>query len=119
MRAGWASPRLAPGGLIVLETTGRHSGRVVRTPLAATRIGGHVVVATVRGDRSQWVRNLEAEPSVHYWWGGRRRPAHARVFRRGATRHDDGLPSPLQALPALFEPSLHAGWAFAVLSPLR
>ena len=50
VRAGFGSPRIVPGGLIVLETLGRKSGRKVRTPLVATRLGGHVVVAEARAD---------------------------------------------------------------------
>ncbi len=93
----------------------------MRTPLAATRVCGHVVVATVRGGRSQWVRNLEADPEAHYWWGGRRHAARARVFRKGATsrQRETPLPGPLQLLPTFLEPYLGAGWAFAVLSPPR
>lgn len=66
VRAGLGSPRIAPGGLIVLETTGRKSGRRFRTPLAATRIGDYVLVATARGSRSQWVPNASARPSVRF-----------------------------------------------------
>jgi hypothetical protein len=73
VRAGLGSPRIVPGGLIVLETRGRKSGRLVRTPLAATRLGGYVLVATVRGKRSQWVLNLGAEPKARYWVGGQPR----------------------------------------------
>ena len=43
VRAGFGSPRIVPTGLIVLETEGRKTGRRVRTPLAATRIQGHVI----------------------------------------------------------------------------
>ena len=64
VRAGVGSPRIVPGGLIVLETRGRKSGRKVRTPLVATRLLGHVVVATFRGERSNWVLNLVADPNV-------------------------------------------------------
>ena len=75
VRAGVGSPRVVPGGLIVLETRGRKSGRLSRTPLAATRFGGYVLVATVRGNRSQWVLNLAAEPRARYWVGGQARLA--------------------------------------------
>src|SRR5207247_1617975 len=73
VRAGWASPRLVPGGLIVLETRGRKTGRPSRVPLAATRIQRHIVVSTFLGARSQWVKNVSANPQVRYWLRGRPR----------------------------------------------
>src|SRR5437870_7904528 len=83
VRAGWGSPRLAPGGLIVLETTGRRTGRRSRTPLAATRLHNYVIVSTFRGERSQWMKNAAANPDVRYWLGGRPREARAVVLAPG------------------------------------
>jgi deazaflavin-dependent oxidoreductase (nitroreductase family) len=121
IRAGFGSPCLAPGGLIVLETRGRKSGRRIRTPLAATRIQGHVVVGTFRGARSQWVRNLAADPDARFWLGGRPRLARALVLQgggRGArARPPRSLPRALRLAVALLRPYARAGWAFAVLAP--
>src|SRR2546422_6990858 len=83
VRAGWGSPRLAPGGLIVLETTGRRTGRRARTPLAATRLHHYVIVSTFRGGRSQWMKNAAQNPEVRYWLGGRPREARAVVLAPG------------------------------------
>jgi deazaflavin-dependent oxidoreductase (nitroreductase family) len=80
IRAGLGSPRLAPGGLIVLETRGRKTGRRVRVPLVATRIQGHVLIATFRSGRSQWAKNLAASPETRFWLGGKPRPAEAYVL---------------------------------------
>jgi deazaflavin-dependent oxidoreductase (nitroreductase family) len=120
IRAGLGSPRLAPGGLIVLETRGRKTGRVVRVPLVATRIQGYVLVGTFRGGRSQWPKNLAAQPEVRFWMNGRARPAYATLI--GASRR----PRPLPKLPALLRlvvaflvPYTRAGWVFAVLAPRR
>jgi deazaflavin-dependent oxidoreductase (nitroreductase family) len=120
IRAGLGSPRLAPGGLIVLETRGRKTGRRTRVPLVATRIQGHVLIATFRGARSQWAKNLSASPETRFWMGGRLRPADAYVL---TARH---RPRPLPKLPALLRlvvvfltPYTHAGWSFAILAPRR
>jgi deazaflavin-dependent oxidoreductase (nitroreductase family) len=120
IRAGLGSPRLAPGGLIVLETRGRKSGRRARVPLVATRIQGHVVVGTFRGGRSQWPRNLAANPEVRFWMNGRPRSARATLITPSRR------PRPLPKLPALLRlvvaflvPYTHAGWVFAVLAPQR
>jgi len=118
VRAGVGSPRIVPGGFIVLETRGRKSGRKVRTPLAATRLGGYVLVATVRGKRSQWVLNLAADPKARFWVGGRVREARAFVIHEGKRfRVPASLPRPLQLVVEILAPYRKAGWAFAVLSP--
>ena len=118
VRAGVGSPRLAPGGLIVLEARGRKSGRRLRSPLAATRIGAHVVIGTFRGDRSQWVKNLIAEPRVRYWIGGRERDARAFVMVKGKRfRMPKSLPGHMQRVVRFLQPYTGAGWAFAILAP--
>ena len=69
-------------GLVVLETTGRRTGRTRQVPLLANRRGQTVQVMTVRPD-SQWVKNLEAEPRAAVWYAGRPHPVVATVTRRG------------------------------------
>lgn len=118
VRAGFGSPRIVPTGFIVLETRGRKSGQLRRSPLAATRIGSHVFVATFRGDRSQWVRNLAAEPRSRYWLGGKPREARAFVLYPGKRfRAPKSLPSPIRSVTCMLAPYTRLGWAFAVLSP--
>lgn len=118
VRVGIGSPRIAPSGFIVLETRGRKSGRLRRTPLAATRIGSHVLVGTFRGKRSQWVRNLAAEPRSRFWLAGRPRDARAFVMHEGKRfRVPKSLPVPLQRVVRFLAPYTKVGWAFAVLSP--
>jgi hypothetical protein len=118
VRAGIGSPRIVPSGFIVLETRGRKTGRLHRSPLAATRIGGHVLVGTFRAARSQWVRNLAARPRTRYWLGGRPRDARAFVIYDGKRlRIPKSLPAPLRGVVRLLAPYTKAGWAFAILSP--
>jgi deazaflavin-dependent oxidoreductase (nitroreductase family) len=120
IRAGWASPRFVPGGLIVLETISRRSGRRLRTPLAAIRIDGHIVISTFRGARSQWVKNLAAHPQVRYWLRGRRRPARALVLSGPPSdRAARALPAAVRWFVRALMPYTYAGWAFAVLAPER
>ena len=118
VRAGIGSPRIVPSGFIVLETRGRKSGRLRRSPLAATRLGQHVLVGTFRGDRSQWVLNLAAQPRTRFWLAGRPRDTQAFVMhRRGRSRAPRSLPAHLRKVACLLEPYTRLGWAFALLSP--
>ena len=81
LRRGAGSPLPIGAGLVVLETTGRTSGRKREVPLMAARFGDRMLVSTARR-RSQWVRNLEAEPQADVWVAGHKRTATATV-RRG------------------------------------
>jgi len=118
IRAGVGSPRIVPSGFIVLETVGRKTGTLRRSPLAATRLGRFVVVATFRGTRSQWVRNLAAQPRTRYWLGGKAHDSRAFVMYDGKRfRVPKSLPSGMQKVVRFLAPYTKAGWAFAVLSP--
>jgi deazaflavin-dependent oxidoreductase (nitroreductase family) len=118
IRAGWGSSRLVPGGLIVLETTGRRTGRRSRIPLAALRIQGHILISTFRGERSGWIKNLAAKPDVRYWLRGRPRRATALVIsQRQRVRGEEHLPATMRLLVRSLVPYTCAGWTFALLSP--
>jgi deazaflavin-dependent oxidoreductase (nitroreductase family) len=120
IRAGLGAPRMVPGGLIVLETRGRKTGRLSRTPLVATRIQGHVLVGTFRGERSQWPRNLAAHPETRFWLGGKPRPTTAYLIASSRVPQPlPKLPPLLRAVTALLAPYTLAGWPFAVLAPRR
>lgn len=112
LRAGWGAPGLVPAGVVVLETTGRVSGTKRRVPVMAAQLRDYLVVATFRGRRSQWIKNLAATPRLRYWSGGEEHHAKAFVF--------DGEgepPKKLCWLKAALAPSIALGWAFALLTP--
>lgn len=80
VKAGVANPLPVGTGAIVLEVTGRKSGKKRQVPLLASRLLGKLVVSTVRAD-SQWLKNIEADPAVTVWLYGTPRPATASVTR--------------------------------------
>jgi deazaflavin-dependent oxidoreductase (nitroreductase family) len=67
---------------VLLETTGRRSGRPIRTPLARGPVdGGETTwLIAVHGAATTWVKNLEAAPRVRIRIGGRWRQARARLM---------------------------------------
>jgi deazaflavin-dependent oxidoreductase (nitroreductase family) len=79
-KRGIGAPPPVGVGTVTVATTGRRSGLPREVPLAAARVGDTVVVSTVR-QNSEWVRNLEADPSTTVWLDGCARSADASVQR--------------------------------------
>jgi deazaflavin-dependent oxidoreductase (nitroreductase family) len=48
----------------LLETTGRKSGEPRRTPLGGSRVGNQFWFVSEFGDKSQYVKNIQANPNV-------------------------------------------------------
>ncbi|WP_405675466.1 nitroreductase family deazaflavin-dependent oxidoreductase [Streptomyces sp. NBC_01511] len=51
-------------GQILLETTGRRSGLPRRTPVGGSRVGQEFWLVSEYGDKSHYVRNIQADPRV-------------------------------------------------------
>ncbi|MEU6006231.1 nitroreductase/quinone reductase family protein [Streptomyces sp. NPDC047453] len=63
----------------VLETTGRTSGLPRRTPVGGRRVGDSFWLVSEFGERSQYVRNIRADPEVRVrirgrWYEGTAHP---------------------------------------------
>jgi deazaflavin-dependent oxidoreductase (nitroreductase family) len=71
---------------LYLTTVGRRSGRPRRIEIWFTRHEGCYYLVAERGRRSQWVRNLLADPAVRARVGTRGFRAHARVVDHRAER---------------------------------
>jgi hypothetical protein len=83
----------------------------------AVSVGEYVLVATARGRRSDWFRNLEANPAVRYWLDGQEQEARA-VPLGGQKKAADPLPEVVAAMASAMSAHAHLlGWRFAVLIP--
>ena len=116
---GVLSTPLALTTLVLVEHVGRRSGRPYRTPLFATRAGAGWCLSTVRGEASQWLKNLAAMPETRFWLGGRPRPARVWVAPPGAwpaTLPRDPL---ARAAAVSLAPWARAGLGLALIDPIR
>ncbi len=77
----------------VLETTGRVSGLPRQTPVGGRREGGSFWIVSEFGERSQYVRNIEADPRVRVRIRGRWHTGTAHLLP------DDDPVARLRALP--------------------
>ncbi|WP_327368401.1 nitroreductase/quinone reductase family protein [Streptomyces sp. NBC_01217] len=55
----------------LLETTGRNSGLPRRTPVGGSRVGPEFWLVSEYGEKSQYVRNIQADPRVRVRIKGR------------------------------------------------
>ncbi|MEO6397254.1 MAG: nitroreductase/quinone reductase family protein [Tepidiformaceae bacterium] len=120
IKAGLGSPGLLPVGLVVVETIGRKSHTPRRTPLAGVLFEERLIVSTVRGTRSQWVRNALATPEVRYWLAGNEQLGTALVLATGLDQPPDSY-SPLftRLLRGPLAAAVALDWAFAIITPLN
>ena len=75
----------------LLETTGRTSGLPRRTPVGGRLVGDAFWFVSEYGERSQYVRNIRAQPLVRVrvkgrWYAGTAHPGNAATARH-ACRH--------------------------------
>lgn len=69
-----------PGAPVLLETTGRRSGLPRRNPVGGRLVGASFWLVSEHGHRSQYVKNLVAEPRVRLMMRGRWRTGTAHVL---------------------------------------
>nr|WP_145485960.1 MULTISPECIES: nitroreductase/quinone reductase family protein [Streptomyces] len=86
----------------VLETTGRVSGVPRRTPVGGRRVGGAFWLVSEFGRRSQYVRNIEADPRVRVRIAGRWHHGTAHLLP------DDDPRARLRRLPRLNSTAVRA-----------
>jgi deazaflavin-dependent oxidoreductase (nitroreductase family) len=96
IQKGVANPlmRLVPSQTL-LETTGRKSGQLRRTPLGGSRIGDQFWFVSEFGEKSQYVRNITANPNVRLRLRGRWHNGVAHLLP------DDDPHARLRSLPQL------------------
>lgn len=118
VQAGFGSPGIWPTGFIVLESTGRRTGRKYRVPVAASVWGQFILTSTVRGERSQWLKNLSVTPTLRYWLLGQEHEADAIVFLpRAPMPARTDMPDLVRTLAPSLSFLSALGMGFAVLTP--
>ncbi len=75
VRAGLPTP-----SVVILETTGRRSGRPRRVPVTRALDGDTLWIVAEHGQRAGYVRNLKADPRVRVRVGRRWRTGTAKVL---------------------------------------
>jgi deazaflavin-dependent oxidoreductase (nitroreductase family) len=75
-----AGGRLAPPGLVLLETVGRKSGVARRVPVGSTLDGDTLWIVSEHGRRSGYGRNIEAHPGVRVKIAGKWRAGTAQFL---------------------------------------
>ncbi|MET9456110.1 nitroreductase/quinone reductase family protein [Streptomyces canus] len=86
----------------VLETTGRTSGLPRRTPVGGKRVGGSFWLVSEFGERSQYVRNIKADPRVRVRIRGRWHAGAAHLMP------DDDTAVRLRSLPRMNSAAVRA-----------
>jgi hypothetical protein len=118
IQRGLGAPCLTPWGLVVLEHTGRKTGRQYKSPLLAIRVGRQVVVTTVRSEGSNWIRNLENQPRTHLWLNGERIPVRAHIMNSTHDwEPDDAIDSKSKSIFSALQALVTAGLSISVLDP--
>ena len=79
----------------LLETTGRTSGLPRRTPVGGRRVGDSFWLVSEFGERSQYVRNIKADPRVRVRIRGRWHTGTAHLMP------DDDIAVRLRGLPLM------------------
>ncbi|MFJ3719024.1 nitroreductase/quinone reductase family protein [Streptomyces sp. NPDC090057] len=77
----------------LLETTGRRSGEARRTPVGGRRVGDSFWIVSEFGHKSQYVRNIQADPRVRVRFAGRWHHGTAHLLP------DDDAVARLRSLP--------------------
>ncbi|WAU85614.1 nitroreductase/quinone reductase family protein [Streptomyces sp. Qhu-G9] len=87
---------------VLLETTGRKSGLPRRTPVGGRRVGQEFWIVSEYGEKSQYVRNIQADPKVRVRVKGRWHHGTAHLL------HEDDARTRLKSLPRLNSTAVRA-----------
>jgi deazaflavin-dependent oxidoreductase (nitroreductase family) len=81
LQLGLPAPPYTRRNAVILETVGRKSGRVRRTPVGFAGDGGRIVVVAEHGPKADYVRNaLAREGRLRVFHEGAWKDAHLRLL---------------------------------------
>ena len=94
LRLGLSAPPYSRKNAVIIETVGRKSGKVRRTPVGYADDGDRIIVVAEQGPKADYVRNARARE-------GRLRVFHAGAWKDATLRLLDGDAEPyLQCMSA-------------------
>ena len=112
--AGIPRPPYTRDNALIVETSGRRSGKRRRMPVGYLDDGGRIIVVVEDGSRAQWVRNALADGGrLRIFLRGTWRPARLQVLEgepetylkrmnrvhAAFVRHESSTPSVIELLP--------------------
>lgn len=77
-----------PGGLALLTTTGRKSGKQRQRAIRAVRQGDRVYAVALLGKQCAWLYNIRSNPEVRLKLGGTTHLARARIIDSATEREE-------------------------------
>ena len=93
-------PVLSPG-LVLVQVTGRRTGRRYWIPVGYQRDGDTLTVLVSRPARKQWWRNYRQPAPVEVWLRGRKRAGRAEVVAVGSPAFGAAFERTFDRLPGL------------------
>jgi len=101
-----------PRGFVLLTVTGRRTGLTRRRPVRAVRRDNTFYAVAVLGERSDWLRNVRANPTMGLKVGGRTHEGQAREVADAGEREEAGRLYAEQVFPYDYidYPTVHWAW---------
>lgn len=107
-----------PAGYGVLTTRGRKTGKRRRRCVRAVRAGDRIYIVAIKGGRTGWLKNIQADPNVRLRLRGGAFTGLAREVRESPER-EEAKEAYCDTAPGLFERLEYTMWRTGRPTPAR